>query len=170
MSSISRKLAFHPLSLANVDMSIMRNRATKASKWGEKKKHLLLLLGDERIVPNNPFSYEMPYNLIVGASMMVIVDCIPLSEAHRILDLMSLFEGLGFKQNLFNFFNACIQTSRSNFEFNFLVKYLKDRSLIEKRKQGNKRMLEAHGLRTHYIREEKTRCGEDLCSNLKRQS
>ncbi|CAM6091706.1 unnamed protein product [Calypogeia fissa] len=144
---------YHPLSLANIGMSVNRSWATDASRWELIEKNINVHLDDNDY--RTPLGYDTPYNLAISASMMLMVESLP-SESQRLLCLLALFQGGSLPEYLVKFFFKLVQPRDFGLKFTNQQKFLEDRSLIESRIEGNRPVLGTHGLRTYYIRKKKT--------------
>lgn len=145
------------MALANIGISINESRATDLSQWEAIRDNFHVILDDKDFY-SSPIVYDRPYNLAVGASMMLMVESL-LPEARRLLFLMALLEGPELPETLIKFFYKfvlSVPTTEFILKYNTHEKYLEDRSLVELKRRGNEPMLAAHSLRTHYIREKKT--------------
>ncbi|CAM6085547.1 unnamed protein product [Calypogeia fissa] len=154
---------YHPLSLANIGMSVNRSWATDARRWRLIKDHINVHLDENDF--RTPLGYETRYNLSISASMMLMVDSLP-SESQRLLCLLALFEDASLPEYLVKFFFKFVQPSDFALKFTNQHKFLEDRSLIESRIQGNRTVLGTHGLRTYYIRKWKTVEMRSLASQI----
>ncbi|CAM6125627.1 unnamed protein product [Calypogeia fissa] len=143
---------YHPLSLANVGMSINKSRAADASQWQLIKDNINVHLDENDF--HTPLGYDTPYSLAISTSMMLMVESLP-SESQRLLCLLALFEGATLPEYLVKFFFKFIQPREFSLKFSNQQKLLEDRSLIESRIEGNMTVLGTHGLRTYYIRKNK---------------
>ncbi|CAM6091704.1 unnamed protein product [Calypogeia fissa] len=144
---------YHPLSLANIGISVNRIWATDPSQWRLIKDHINVHLDENDF--RTPLAYDTPYNLAISASMMLMVESLP-SESQRLLCLLALFEGGSFPEYLVKFFFKFVEPNDFALKLTSQQKFLEDRSLIESRIERDRRVLETHGLRMYYIRKRKT--------------
>jgi hypothetical protein len=158
-----KALEYHPLSLANVGMSIIGSRATDANHWREMEEDLHALLDDDTL-EKYPLCYDRPYNLTVGASMMLMVECVP-AETLQLLYLIALLE-VPVSERILKLFYQSIKTTNFDYRYSVQLKDLEDRSLIELTMQGAIRILATHDLRIHYIREKRYRELRSLAAKI----
>lgn len=155
--TLIQRLDYHPLSLANIGISIPTKRATDARYWKAINGNIHDLL-DENNVQGKPIVYDRPYSLTVGASMMLMVESLS-PKAQQLLFLLSLFEDQSLPEPFVKFFHKFLQTDQTNscvLKFYSAQKYLIDRSLIEiLHIREDDFSLDAHSLRMHYVRESK---------------
>jgi hypothetical protein len=151
-NAIVGKLHHHPLSLANVGISISRSHASDPDYWNMIEEELQSYLDAIDISDARPFLFDSPYSLSIRASMMVMVKRLS-PEVFPLPGVMALFNHPCFPEDLVKLFYRRI--SQSNIQFAGYMKYLESRSLIEmwKQEKTDEFMVSLGSQRTHYIRE-----------------
>ncbi|CAM6115237.1 unnamed protein product [Calypogeia fissa] len=148
-ADIIHTLEYHPLALANIGISINRNRATDVEEWNLVQKHIYDCLRDEF---NDSYRRRTLGDFSVSASMMRMVEYLPPEEL-LLLFLMAAFNGGDSPEPLVKYFYSFIQ--RNGFWVKMQIECLLDKSLIHKTGRGDCSTLAIHRVRRHYILERK---------------
>jgi hypothetical protein len=153
---IVEKLHHHPLSLANIGISIRSSQASDPSHWKMIEEDLKTCLEAVGISKAGPVLHGRPYSFSVRSSMMVMVTGLR-PEAFPLLGIMALFSSPYFPEETVKLFYGRI--SQINIQFALYLKYLEARSLIKiwEQEKTVEFMVSMDGSRTQYIRETRSK-------------